>query len=394
MCIPLPQTGAMPMLEYSYFAQKNRKERSMTSLLDKLILFVGCGLFMYFGCHPAGSLFVFLLLTSVTFVCLCSYCNLDCLKFEQLSFHTRLFLAGLWLSLAALSLFSPGFGCFLPLLFYELAISCRHAFPFAACLLPFLSFRKEPDFYLQAALLLFCIAWIFARKTTKLLSLEREFRLLRDSSREYHLLLQQKNKNLIEKQNHEIHIATLKERNRIAREIHDNVGHMLSRSLLQAGALSAVNQQENLQEPLNDLKHTLSLAMTSVRESVHGLHDDSIDLKATVSELVSEFSNYSVSLDYDMGSFIPSAVKYCFISIVKEGLSNIARHSSGTEISIVLREHPSLYQLMIKDNGTNAKAAHWGMGISNMKERVKSLDGNFSISTEQGFQIFVSLPHK
>ena len=47
-------------------------------------------------------------------------------------------------------------------------------------------------------------------------------------------MLTQKNKDLLEKQDYEIHVATLKERNRIAREIHDNVGHMLSRSLLQS----------------------------------------------------------------------------------------------------------------------------------------------------------------
>ena len=57
---------------------------------------------------------------------------------------------------------------------------------------------------------------------------------------------------------------------------------MLSRSILQSGALSAINQQENMQQPLNDLKDTLSLAMTSVRESVHGLHDGSIDLESAI----------------------------------------------------------------------------------------------------------------
>ena len=45
-------------------------------------------------------------------------------------------------------------------------------------------------------------------------------------------------------QDYEIYLATLKERNRIAREIHDNVGHMLTRSILQLGALSVINKDE------------------------------------------------------------------------------------------------------------------------------------------------------
>ena len=63
---------------------------------------------------------------------------------------------------------------------------------------------------------------------------------LRDDSTEKNLLLEEKNHMLVEKQNYEIYTATLKERNRIAREIHDNVGHLLSRSILITGAAKAV----------------------------------------------------------------------------------------------------------------------------------------------------------
>lgn len=365
----------------------------MTTLSDKLILFAGCTLLLYFHWPLERTPSLLALLTALSFICLCSFCNLDCLIPSRLPAHLHFLLVLLWLILGILSLIHPAFGCFLPLLFYELAVSLHHTFfIFAAGLLPVLSFREEPARLSWTVLLLFLIAWLLARKTARLLELEQEFRLLRDSSAEYHLLLQQKNRELIEKQNHEIHIATLKERNRIAREIHDNVGHMLSRSILQSGALSAINCQENLKEPLKELSSTLSLAMTSVRESVHDLHDDSIDLEASVSGLISDFPDYQISLNYDMGPFVPAQVKYCFISVIKEALSNTARHSNGREISIILREHPSLYQLMVKDNGTNARTGSSGIGISNMQERVKNLNGNFSISTEKGFRIFVSLP--
>ena len=134
--------------------------------------------------------------------------------------------------------------------------------------------------------------------------------------------------------------------------------------------------------------------MTSVRESVHNLHDDSIDLKGAVLELISGFSDYRIHLDYDMGHYVPAPVKYCFISIVKEALSNIARHSNGSEIFITLREHPSLYQLIIKDNGTAVHQNHTGMGIANMQERIKRLNGNFSLSAKDGFQIFAAVPRE
>ena len=62
----------------------------------------------------------------------------------------------------------------------------------------------------------------------------------------------------------DIHAATLKERNRIAREIHDHVGHMLSRSILQLGAILAINKDEKLDIPLRGLKDSLDTAMNNI----------------------------------------------------------------------------------------------------------------------------------
>ena len=60
------------------------------------------------------------------------------------------------------------------------------------------------------------------------------------------MILSEKNKNLLIQQEQEVRIATLNERNRIAREIHDNVGHLLSSALLQIGAIQAIFTQEEL----------------------------------------------------------------------------------------------------------------------------------------------------
>lgn len=77
-------------------------------------------------------------------------------------------------------------------------------------------------------------------RTRRLNELEQEYKRVRDDSRELTLMLEKKNQDLLEKQDTEVYLATLKERNRIAREIHDNVGHMLSRSILMVGALKTI----------------------------------------------------------------------------------------------------------------------------------------------------------
>ena len=84
------------------------------------------------------------------------------------------------------------------------------------------------------------LAAILERKTYKHDKMDIELRKTVDSGEEKALLLSEKNKALAEKQNSEIYAATLRERNRIAREIHDNVGHVLSRTILLTGAARAL----------------------------------------------------------------------------------------------------------------------------------------------------------
>ena len=88
-------------------------------------------------------------------------------------------------------------------------------------------------------------------------------------------------------------------------------------------------------------------------------------------------------------------VKYCFISIVKEALANVSRHSNATEVKITVREHPVLFQLSMEDNGKEIeynKQDIEGVGLTNMQERVNGLKGNFRIAIEDGFRIFITVP--
>lgn len=220
-----------------------------------------------------------------------------------------------------------------------------------------------------------------------------ESRKIKDDSEERALLLAEKNKALQEKQNYEIYAATLRERNRIAREIHDNVGHLLSRTILLTGAAKAVNQDKNMENLLEGLDVSLNSAMNSIRSSVHDLHDESMNLENTIKSIISDFKN--CTLEYDMSEIIPNKIKYCFAAIIKEALSNVIKHSNATAVKIVLREHPALYQLCIEDNGkgySEKETDSKGIGLKNMQERVTSLGGTLQINGKNGFRIFAVIP--
>ena len=129
--------------------------------------------------------------------------------------------------------------------------------------------------------------------------LRAELLARRDNTAEHDMLVAQNTRQLLENQDNMVLTATLSERNRIAREIHDNVGHMHTRSILQTGAIKVINKDERLEKPLAQLQSTLDTAMDSMRKSVHDLHDESIDLRTALDDVINNVS------DMDIYSHLP-----------------------------------------------------------------------------------------
>ena len=357
---------------------------------------------------PADQALVFSLLFTVILGCvtyLCRASETESWSHNSLPVLKRfdnriLVLTGSYVIFGFSSLWIPDLLLFFPLLLYQ-TLSAG-LFPLAVVEFPFwglLAFRfhKFPEFLCLAGIFGFILAFFLWSHTRQYEILTRNFRQSRDDSEEHALLLSEKNKALLEKQDYEIYAATLRERNRIAREIHDNVGHVLSRSILMTAACKTINKNE---ESLNG-------AMNSIRSSVHDLHDDAVNLEDAIKGLVKDFSFCPVTLTYDMSRQVPREVKYSLISITKEGLSNVMRHSNADSVNILLREHPALYQLCIEDNGTlgskipdiqtdadsnKMETVSGGMGLSNIRDRVKALGGTVQITQEKGFRIFVTIP--
>jgi len=300
-----------------------------------------------------------------------------------------------------LCLFFPIAFYFFPLLVYDALYKRKYVYLLLYLIpcLPLLFHLKKYEFFLF--LLLSFFSFYLGHNSFLLEENTEKIKRLLDDSRELALLSSMHQRELIEKHESEIHIATLQERNRIAREIHDNVGHMLSRSILLVGALKALSKEETLNEPINTLKETLDQAMNNIRESVHDLKDDSLDLEETIKSTLHYYSKYHIHFDYDAGNEIPREIKYCFISIIKEALSNTAKHSNATKINLIFREQPNGFQLLLEDNGFSTKtfsvediehANGNGIGLLNMKERVQSFHGNLHITANNGFKIFIFIP--
>lgn len=357
----------------------------MPGIIDRLLVLVCCASLLAGMADDITA--VAAILVAITVSALNGYTGSGPLLAASLLFYT------------AAGAFWPAFCLFLPLVYYDAPaggpVSRRTAGLIAAAASLALPFIYLPAVTSLMIAVLMAVSCVLALRTAEAERSRIGAGQLRDISREAALLLEEKNRELIERQDYEIRLATLNERGRIAREIHDHVGHLLSRSILQIGALMVTASNEEEKENLSTLHETLSQAMDRIRTGVHDLHSESIDLQTRIEALAGGFTFCPIQLRYALEREPESDIACCFIAVAGEGLNNIIRHSNATLVTLALLEHPALYQLVLQDNGSAvSREPGKGLGLQSMAHRVEELGGRISIEQSGGFRLFVSLPKR
>ena len=204
-------------------------------------------------------------------------------------------------------------------------------------------------------------------------------------------------KQSIEHESEAVYTATLKERNRIAGEIHDNVGHMITRSLVQMQALKIINRDPAVAGGLDSVSESLDEAMTSIRRSVHALHDESIDLAIEVSRAASILDDrFDVEVNTSIDKAVPTEIAEAITAVVKEACTNISRYSSGRRVQIQVVQNNTFYRVRISDDGSSGhdyRDGSKGMGLSDIRDRVLKLGGRCEITgSRDGFTVFATIP--
>lgn len=285
----------------------------------------------------------------------------------------------------------PAFLLGLPLILYDvfyIKFQWTAVFSVMVILINWEKYSLGVNLFLMAAII---IAFILKHQEVQYRQLHEEYIRKRDELMEMSMNLERRVHDLMNRENFQVNLATLNERNRIAREIHDNVGHLLTSSILQIGAVMAITKEESTKILLTNIKNTLDQGMNSIRESVHNLHEDSVDLYVQLTNIVKEFSFCAANLNYEIGEDLDIKIKYAVIAIVKEALANVIKHSDATKVTISLYEHPKLIQLIIIDNGIKRnRKDHSGMGLEGIRNRVNTLGGFVNYDETNGFKIFIS----
>ena len=296
-----------------------------------------------------------------------------------------------------------------PLVVYTLArlgllgARCARMVAAAACV-PFVAVmaaRVQDTPVLALALAVCALAALLALRTVQEETVRRSLHAVRDDLREKVLTLQDTNAQLLQAQDHELRAVALAERTRIAREIHDGVGHLLTRLLLQVKALQVVHRDEpGVVADLTTLDSGLGEALDSMRRSVHALSDDGEELATSLNLLGSRCGIDSVSVDCSTEAEPPAAVARCVVAVVREALTNAARHGGARSARVTVTDYPAFWQVTVDNDGIVPAEGEpvavgrggSGLGLRSMTERVEALGGRVRITPRPRFTVFATIP--
>jgi signal transduction histidine kinase len=199
--------------------------------------------------------------------------------------------------------------------------------------------------------------------------------------------------------------AVAEERNRIARELHDEVAHAMSVIAVQADAAEGALARDPalVQKPLVAIRDTARAALADMRSVLGALRGDAhADLTpgpglARVRELVDQArtSGLEVGLRVE-GEPAPlaPALDLAAYRVLQEGLTNVRKHAGAARVDVLLRYEPGAITVQIEDDGDGSGSGGGsGRGLAGIRERVELFGGQFAAGPgEHGFALRVRLP--
>ena len=211
---------------------------------------------------------------------------------------------------------------------------------------------------------------------------------------------------LEEAREHETHAAALAERTRIARDIHDSVGHLLTRLLLQVKALEVIRRGEPaVAADLAELGSGLDGALSAMRRSVHALSDEGEDLATSLNLLGARCGIDRVEVDCPLEESPPPAVTRCLVAVVREALTNAARHGRASSARVRVADYPAFWRVAVDNDGavpaeeapahdgtSGGGAVRPGLGLRAMTDRVEALGGTVRLTPRPRFTVIATIP--
>ena len=191
------------------------------------------------------------------------------------------------------------------------------------------------------------------------------------------------------------------ERKRLARELHDTIGHALAGMAVGVDAcITMIDKNPQLAKAqLKIISKAIRKGMRDVRNSLNKMRPDFLQqyrLKEAIEKMKEEISNVTdlkINLNYQIDETgFDTKIEDILFRVIQESITNSIRHGLATVVDINIYKENNLLCLKIKDNGKGCKAINYGFGLKQMVERVSQIRGDINFYSENGFTTEIKIP--
>ena len=193
------------------------------------------------------------------------------------------------------------------------------------------------------------------------------------------------------------HLATIAERERIARDLHDILGHTLSLITMKAELARKLSDRGDARagEEIAEVEQISRDALRQVREAVEGYRETGLAGEVARARIVCQ--TRGIELDARMAPIALETRQEAALALVlREAVTNVARHSAANRCEITLTEEAtpqgSRAVLRVVDDGKGGRDHGTGNGLTGMEERLSRLDGELQVDGQEGWKLEASLP--
>lgn len=191
------------------------------------------------------------------------------------------------------------------------------------------------------------------------------------------------------------------ERKRLARELHDTIGHALAGMAVGVDAcITMIDKNPQLAKAqLKIISKAIRKGMKDVRNSLNKMRPDFLQqyrLKEAIEKMKEETSDVTdlkINLNYQIDETgFETKIEDILFRVIQESITNSIRHGLATVVDIDIYKENNLLCLKIKDNGKGCKAINYGFGLKQMVERVSQIRGDINFYSENGFTTEIKIP--
>ena len=195
-------------------------------------------------------------------------------------------------------------------------------------------------------------------------------------------------------QEENVALAAVAERERIARDLHDVLGHTLSVIVLKAelaGRLVERDPQRAAAE-IGDVERTARTALAEVREAIGGYRARGLAAEIETARRALDAAGVTLTVENEMGDAKLTATTETVLALaLREAVTNIVRHAQAKNCRLRFVTENGRQRLFVEDDGEHAVTRE-GNGLRGMRERVEALGGSMRLERERGTRLFIELP--